>query len=126
MAAEEARLSPDGVRLANEVGPGDEVLADPDQLHRILVNLFRNAREAIEHQEGRTDPGLVRVWLAQIEGSSVVGVVDNGPGLPAGFRVETDSHVGLDVVRTLAERDLNGSFSLTSENGVLAEVRFLF
>jgi signal transduction histidine kinase len=85
-AAEEARLSPDGVHLANEVGPLDQVVADPDQLHRILVNLMRNAREAIEHQGARADPGLVRIWLTQSDGASVIGVVDNGPGVPARAR----------------------------------------
>ena len=69
-AAEEARLLGEGVRLANEVGRGDQVQADPDQLHRMLVNLLRNAREAIEHQPGRTDPGLFRVWLSQGDGAS--------------------------------------------------------
>jgi signal transduction histidine kinase len=81
-AAEEARLSDDGVRLVNEVDEADQVLADPDQLHRILMNLLRNAREAIEHQPGRTEPGRIRVWLAQGDGASVIGVADNGPGLP--------------------------------------------
>jgi hypothetical protein len=30
------------------------------------------------------------------------------------------------VVRILAERDLNGCFTLTSRRGVLAEVRFVW
>ncbi|MDB5446082.1 MAG: sensor histidine kinase [Phenylobacterium sp.] len=112
-AAEEARLSDDGVKLANEVGPGDQVMADPDQLYRILVNLLRNAREAIEHQDGRAEPGLIRVWLSQADGSSVVGVVDNGPGLPerardrlfqpfAGSSRPDGAGLGLAIARELA------------------------
>ena len=38
----------------HRIAPAEQVNADPDQLHRILANLLRNAREAIEHQEGRT------------------------------------------------------------------------
>jgi signal transduction histidine kinase len=81
-AAEEARLSEDGVQLLNEVAEGEQVVADPDQLHRILVNLLRNGREAIEHQPGRNAPGVIRVSAAQVDGASFVRVADNGPGVP--------------------------------------------
>jgi signal transduction histidine kinase len=50
-AAAEARLGDAGVRLVSKVPAGERVTADPDQLHRILVNLLRNARQALEHQE---------------------------------------------------------------------------
>jgi len=81
-ASEEARLTDDGVRLANEVALGERVSADPDQLHRILVNLLRNAREAIEHEPDREAPGVIRVSASQVDGVSVVRVADNGPGVP--------------------------------------------
>jgi len=112
-AAEEARLSPDGVRLESVVDPRDNVIADPDQLHRILVNLLRNAREAIEHQPGREAVGHVRVWLAQGEGVSIIGVADDGPGLPerarerlfqpfAGSSRPEGAGLGLAIARELA------------------------
>jgi len=81
-AAEEARLTESGVKLACRVKAGAQVSADPDQLHRILANLLRNAREAIEHQEGRRRAGRVEVTLVQAGGQSLVQVSDNGPGLP--------------------------------------------
>ena len=56
--------------------------ADPDQLHRILANLLRNAREAIEHEEGRRRAGRVEIALVQSGGQSLVRVRDNGPGVP--------------------------------------------
>lgn len=82
-AAEEARLSSDGVRLVSRVEARAQVLADPDQLHRILVNLMRNAREAIEQQgETRQAPGEVRIAFEQSDGVSLIRVVDDGPGVP--------------------------------------------
>jgi len=48
MAAEDAGLTTKGVALETVIDPREQVLADPDQLHRILTNLLRNAREAIE------------------------------------------------------------------------------
>jgi signal transduction histidine kinase len=109
-AAEEARLSDE---LVSEVGRADQVTADPDQLHRILVNLLRNAREAIEHQEGRSEPGRIRVSLASVDKVSVVRIADNGPGLPerarerlfqpfAGSSRPNGAGLGLAIARELA------------------------
>lgn len=85
MAAEEARLAEDGVRLVSTLGEADQILADPDQLHRILVNLMRNAREAIEQQPDRTR-GVIAVTLTQAEGESRLRLADDGPGVPARVR----------------------------------------
>ena len=81
-AAEDAGLGEDGVRLIAEIGPGEQVLADPEQLHRILLNLLRNAREAIE-AAGGDGRGWVRAELAQRDGMSLLRLSDSGPGLPA-------------------------------------------
>ena len=81
-AAEEARLSESGVKLVCTIKLGGRVNADPDQLHRILANLLRNAREAIEHEEGRRRAGRVEIALVQSGGQSLVRVRDNGPGVP--------------------------------------------
>ncbi len=60
--------------------PGDlVVIADPDHLYRILSNLTRNARQAIE-ATGRG--GLVAVEARVAEGRAEIDVIDDGPGLP--------------------------------------------
>ncbi len=79
-AAEDAGLSAEGVRLEVDAGADLAVTADPDQLDRILVNLFRNARQAIEGA-GRT-AGRVRVTASPGAGRLRVDVADDGPGLP--------------------------------------------
>jgi PAS domain S-box-containing protein len=68
--------------------------------------------------------GELAISLQPESDELVLRVRDDGPGLPEGFTLAAGSHVGLDVVRTLAERDLNGSFTLVSDGGVVAEVRF--
>ncbi len=84
-AAEDAGFEMSGVRLVRAIPPRFAVHADADQLHRILVNLMRNARQAIEADAGRGDRkgrGVVRI-LAQIEdGFSVIRIADDGPGIP--------------------------------------------
>ena len=53
--------------------------ADPEQLHRVLGNLVRNARQAIV-ASGR--PGTVTVTAGEGEGAWILRVRDDGPGLP--------------------------------------------
>lgn len=75
------------VRLENRV-PRDMLIdADPDQLHRALLNLTRNAVQALEGRGG----GVIAIEARQLRltaghdgGGEVVeiDVVDNGPGLP--------------------------------------------
>ncbi|HEX6858792.1 MAG TPA: HAMP domain-containing sensor histidine kinase [Caulobacteraceae bacterium] len=81
-AAEDAGLSAQGVRLQPEVAATERVNADPDQLHRILTNLLRNAREAIEAAPRAHEQGRVLVTLQVHDGVSVIRLADNGPGVP--------------------------------------------
>ncbi|MDB5438736.1 MAG: two-component sensor histidine kinase, partial [Caulobacteraceae bacterium] len=51
-AAEDAGLAQAKVKVTGNIKGSDEVLADPDQLHRILLNLLKNARQAITSAPG--------------------------------------------------------------------------
>jgi signal transduction histidine kinase len=82
-AGEDARLSPGGVRLRNAVRAGDRVEADPDQLHRLLVNLMKNARQAIQGSPEHDGRGNIRVAYERRGDDSVITIADDGPGLPA-------------------------------------------
>lgn len=83
MAAEDAGLSDEGVKLSRSIPARFAVHADPDQLHRVLVNLMRNARQAIEGDAARVGrKGVVRVSAAHEGGAAVIRVADNGPGIP--------------------------------------------
>ncbi|MEM7472103.1 MAG: HAMP domain-containing sensor histidine kinase [Pseudomonadota bacterium] len=69
----------DLVDLRDDVPPGMTVRADGEQLFRVLGNLVRNARQAIE---ATGEPGLVKI--TGVEGTHFweISVCDTGPGLP--------------------------------------------
>jgi signal transduction histidine kinase len=71
------------VRWIGAVERGLMVDADPDQLFRILLNLARNAVQALEGRAAK-DPGRDQVRITgRREGAVVViEVSDTGPGLP--------------------------------------------
>ncbi len=115
----------------NEIDDGLTVSADPDHLHRIFMNLVRNAVQAMEGCDGarlavnaRTEAGAVHVTLT-----------DNGPGVPGRVRetlfqpfgisgTKSGSGLGLSIARELA-RTMGGDVALvtTGEDGTTFEVR---
>lgn len=66
--------------------PAELVLhADPDHLTRIITNLLRNAKAALEqHETGQ--PGLIEVSVRDEEQDIRIEIADNGPGIPARIR----------------------------------------
>jgi len=80
-AGEDAGLSDKGVRLIAELPTRFVISADPDQLHRILVNLMRNARQAIESLNSG-EAGQISIEADIQNGMSVIRIRDNGPGVP--------------------------------------------
>ena len=70
-AAEEAGLAEAGVAFTAEVPAQLHLHADPDQLHRILVNLFRNARQALEsHPDAARAAAVIASAVKQADGSA--------------------------------------------------------
>ncbi|MCE1236432.1 MAG: HAMP domain-containing histidine kinase [Hyphomicrobiales bacterium] len=74
--------APGEIAFVVDVDKGLEIDADPDQLFRVLLNLVRNARQALDAD---ADPALVRrITVAGRRQGTVVtlSVVDTGPGVP--------------------------------------------
>jgi signal transduction histidine kinase len=79
--ADSQGLPREGVAFETDIDPSLLVDADHEHLFRALSNLIRNAVQAIESLDGRTE-GTVRV-AAHREGRKViVDVMDNGAGVP--------------------------------------------
>ena len=66
-----------------DIAPGLVLRADPEQIHRVLSNLIRNARQAIE---ATGQPGTIEVSGGEDEQEWWIRVGDTGPGLPAKAR----------------------------------------
>ena len=79
-AAEDAGLAQAQVKIIGNIKGSDTLLADPDQLHRILLNLLKNARQAITSAPGHK--GVIHLDLGHREGYDILRVRDNGPGVP--------------------------------------------
>jgi signal transduction histidine kinase len=70
------------VRCVNAVPDNICLRVDPDQLARVLINLIRNAREALETPERTPVEPTITCAFADDETGLAISVSDNGPGLP--------------------------------------------
>jgi signal transduction histidine kinase len=90
------------------VGANLTVRADPQQIEQVLINLVKNAAEALE---GRADGRVVLRGARDDQGKALVQVIDNGPGidpalvddifLPFFTTKRSGSGVGLSVSRQI-------------------------
>lgn len=78
--AEADGLAEDGaVACLIEVPDGFRIMADPEQLYRVLSNLVRNARQAIEATGAG---GTIEISAVETAQDWLIRVGDTGPGLP--------------------------------------------
>jgi signal transduction histidine kinase len=98
--------------------------ADADHVHRIVANLVRNAARAIAQQPGRKSPGTVSARAFRQDGSVIIEIADNGPGIPptvmgrlfqpfSGSASRDGAGLGLAIARELA-RGMKGDLELSS------------
>jgi two-component sensor histidine kinase len=101
------------------LGDLDPKIATP--LSLVVTELVANA---IEH--GLTTKGSkIDVIFSRTGSSCVVKIEDDGIGLPEGFSLKSSSNLGLQIVRTLTESELNGILEISSdEKGTTAQLRF--
>jgi two-component sensor histidine kinase len=126
-------------RIIQQIRQG---VLSPEKKLRIILekghNLYLPARQAtacalvinellqnsVEHGYDEHSTGIVSVELID-EGDQVCMVItDDGGGLPPDFELEQSSSLGLQIVRTLVQDDLQGSLKMQSEGGVQVIVRF--
>ncbi|UFZ02597.1 HAMP domain-containing histidine kinase [Bradyrhizobium ontarionense] len=84
---ETAGLSPDAsITWIAAIERGLKIDADPDQLFRVLLNLVRNAAQAMESLSGSAGVRQIRI-IGRREGAvAILEVSDTGPGVPAKVR----------------------------------------
>jgi signal transduction histidine kinase len=108
-----------GIEIQRELQPGVLVRADRDQLVQVLLNLLKNAEQAL------TGGGRIRVGVEGKAGKALLRVDDSGPGIPAENRPrifepyfttkEGGSGLGLAIARRICQEH-GGELGLMSEH----------
>jgi signal transduction histidine kinase len=102
--------------------------ADPDQVYRAVLNLIVNALDATE----AVDNAVISVTTAADEDEVVIGVADNGPGIPEDIQRRlfqpffttkgTGTGLGLYSTRRIIEEEHGGTVQLDSRPGAGTKV----
>ncbi len=106
-----------------------EIVADPEELRRAVINILRNSVQAIRATP--SEKGKIVVETQYIDGRILIRVKDNGCGIPddvkeklfePNFSTKTDGMgLGLVLVRQ-AILNLGGTIEITSKVGVGTQV----
>jgi PAS domain S-box-containing protein len=104
----------EGVDLRLDLSLRDGLaMIDRTQIQQVLLNLIRNAAEAIGSVETATDHGEIVISANDAAGRMCIEVCDTGPGLPPGIAERlfqpfvsskrTGMGIGLTICRTIIE-----------------------
>ncbi len=102
----------------------DDALLPSEKATSIALILNELLQNTIEHGfEGRRN-GRLEVEFHNKEREYVLQISDDGVGLPDGFDMTAGKSLGLKIIKTMAESDLQGSFTLENNKnrGTLATV----
>ncbi len=123
------------ITLKNSVPDAVSILVDPDQMARVLLNLLKNARQALEGAAPNgSGQGMICLDYAEDEEFITVSVADNGPGLPKraldnlfvafeGSARSGGTGLGLAIARELIEAHGGTLRHVPQEKGALFEIR---
>ena len=90
----------------------------------VVTELLQNALDhGFKAALGEFEDGRIDVVLSKNEEAVMVEVSDNGVGLPEGFDIEKNVGLGLTIVKTFIQQELEGSLNVLS-NGTGKGVRF--
>jgi signal transduction histidine kinase len=64
------------ITLTYDIAKGHEIHADPVQLEQVLINLIKNASEAVSGSDAR-----IHVRAGKVDGRTRIEVIDNGDGM---------------------------------------------
>ncbi|MCY1021265.1 ATP-binding protein [Pyxidicoccus sp. MSG2] len=112
---------PEGIQILPSLQTGVVAKVDRDQLTQVLVNLVKNAEEAMKEKGG-----ALRVRVKGTEADAIVEVEDSGPGIPPEHRARifepyfTTKEGGTGLGLAIAARILQehgGKLDVTGEPG---------
>jgi nitrogen fixation/metabolism regulation signal transduction histidine kinase len=128
----EEEIKKSNIRFQVDIQPSElQLTADPEQIEQVLINLLKNATEALQRQ---SDPTIILKGFYDDRGRVAIQVIDNGPGIAPElqekifipfFTTKKDgSGIGLSLSRQIIRRH-KGTISINSnpESGSAVTIR---
>lgn len=104
---------------------GETAILPSEQASNLAIVINELIQNSIEHGfKGRTS-GTIGIDISVADGSCCLAIYDNGNGLPSETETKKRKRksLGIQIIRTLIEDDMDGEFTLCSDNGTRAVIR---
>lgn len=99
---------------------GETVILPSEQASSLALVINELIQNSIEHGFVGQPEGVIGVDIATLDDTYKIEIYDNGIGMPPDFNPQASGSLGLQIVRTLIESDLGGSFRLYADGGTHA------
>jgi len=99
---------------------GQTVILPSEQASSLALVINELVQNSIEHGFTGRREGLIGVEITTLPDSYKIEIYDNGIGMPVDFNSKPSNSLGLQIVRTLIENDVGGSFKLYNDQGTHA------
>jgi Signal transduction histidine kinase len=101
---------------------GQKMVLPSDQAISLALAINELIQNSIEHGFTGRREGVIGVDIVTLKDTYQIDIWDNGIGLPPDFGQHESNSLGLQIIRTLVEHDLGGTFRLSSRNGTRASI----
>ncbi len=104
---------------------GDDIMLSSRKATSVALILNELVQNAVEHGFKTVNEGKIDITIKGDDAEVRLSVVNNGEALPRHFDLRHQRNLGLQIVENLVHDDLNGSFALLSDRGLIrAQVSF--
>lgn len=101
---------------------GQRMVLPSDKAISLALAINELIQNSIEHGFVGRREGVIGVEIVTLKDAYQIDIWDNGIGLPPDFGQKESNSLGLQIIKTLVENDLGGTFRLQSRNGTRASI----
>ena len=101
---------------------GHTIILPSEQANSIALIINELTQNVVEHAFIGREHGFISLNIYSTSHNYCIEIQDDGCGLAPNFSLEDTTSLGLQIVKTLVESDLGGSFSLVNNLGTIARI----
>ena len=101
---------------------GETIILPSEHASSLALVMNELIQNSIEHGFIGCNEGVIGLNIVRESDNYLIDLYDNGTGLPEAFQKHASKSLGLQIVRTLIEDDLGGTFELYSDKGTHARI----
>lgn len=101
---------------------GETIILPSEHASSLALVVNELIQNSIEHGFIGLRQGVIGLDITTNDENYLIDLYDNGTGIPSDFNPQASKSLGLQIVRTLIEDDLNGTFELYNDHGTHARI----